>query len=108
MDRLQKPTSLAGAISLATHADHTVWAGSFRPSPVATTPSPISNGDGQAVPMELDAAQLQRPKLPRPGRPVDKANIVCWCCGKRGHMRHECKNRPDLKKLDVRRAAQSN
>jgi hypothetical protein len=33
--RLQKPTTLAAAIAMATHADHTVWAGRFNPPPYA-------------------------------------------------------------------------
>jgi hypothetical protein len=104
--RLQKPSTVAAAISLATHADHTVWAGRFHPSPYATSP-PSSKGDGQPVPMELDAAHFHRPKHSSFSRP-DRTTITCWRCGQSGHMRFECRNTPNTKKPDVRRAAQSN
>jgi Ty3 transposon capsid-like protein/Zinc knuckle len=107
--RLQKPATLSAAISLATHADHTVWAGRFS---YPTTANPTtSNDDGQPAPMELDAApNFQRGKKTNFSKPSNQANIICWRCGKPGHMRYQCRApSSSIKKPDVRHAtAQSN
>ena len=101
--RLQKPSTLAAAISLAAHADHTVWAGRF------STPGVVDAGQ-QPAPMELDAVHHQGPTktgYTRPARP-DQSAVVCWRCGQRGHRRYECRNAPAAgKKSDARRATQS-